>query len=189
MIAKDLAIKKRMNIAHNVKTPTFATINGAELQIDGTVAIDIENLHNGIRKMTMAIVSPDVSNDILIGYPQLKELGVIKKTFPLSAYRSISNDDSNDFEKIKTSVCDEFPDVIRDTLPDKAMDSPLMKISLTDDARPYKILTARPIPRHYQTEADKLIHGLIDDGIIARVEGTTEWTAPAFLVPKNKRLE
>ena len=100
MITKDLAIKKNLEILHNVKMPTFAAINGVELQIDGTTIIEIENLSNGIKKTTVTIVSPDVSNDILVGYPQLKELHVIEEKFPLSTYCSISNDNPNDFEKI-----------------------------------------------------------------------------------------
>ena len=44
-------------------------------------------------------------------------------------------------------------------------------------------------PRHYQVEADKLVCSLVNNGIIAPVGGTTAWTAPAFLVPKNKQLD
>ena len=45
------------------------------------------------------------------------------------------------------------------------------------------------MPWHYQKEADELLQNLINDGIIAWVDGITKWMAPAFMVLKNKRLD
>ena len=128
----------------------------------------------------------NITNDVLLGYLLLKELNVISKKFPQASF-SISSDVN--FEQIKNAICDEFPDVICNFLPDQAMDRPPMKINLSHNVKPYKILIAHPIPRHYQNKANALISNLLEKGIIARVEGMTNWTAPAFLVPKNKRLD
>ena len=186
MIASNVAKKQKIPMNYNSNTPTFVAVNGVELQIEGTATIKVMNLNNGVEKKFAIIVSPDVSNDILLGYPHLKELGVISKKFPQAFFSITSN---INFEKIRNDICTEFPDVICDTLPDRPMDGPPMKINLTPDAKPYKILTAHPIPRHYQKEANTLVSNLLKKGILAKVEGTTDWKAPAFLVPKNKRLD
>ena len=157
-------------------------MNGAVLRIEGVTFVTIKNLSNGIVKNTAAIISPDISKDIIIGYPQLKELGVIQENFP--TFLPIDNE----FEKIKAAISLEFPNVIHDTLPEKAMDGKPMTITLSPDKKPFRILTARPIPHHYQSEAEELVSELLHKQIIARVKETTKWTAPAFLVPKNKRL-
>ena len=85
MIAKDLAVEKNMEIVCDAKMLKFAAVNGAKLQIDGTTLIEIENLDNGIRKTTVVIVSPDVSNDILLGYQQstIKRITSHKTEFPI----------------------------------------------------------------------------------------------------------
>ena len=186
MIATDLAEKEKMEVNYNAKTPKFVAVNGAELKIDGITTVTVENLSNGIKKPMAIIVSPDMTNDFILGYPQLKELNVISEKFPFASYRI---DNTNDFEILKDRICNEYPTTIRDSLPNNAMRGPPMKISLVPDAKPYKILTARPIPRHYQEEATELVNGLLKNQIIARVEGTTDWTAPAFMVPKNKHLK
>ena len=187
MIATNLAKKKGITINNQTKTPKFIAVNGDELQIDGTCTLRITNLHNDITKSIVAIVSPDVLNDFIIGFPQLKELKVISEKFPISAY-TIGNKNDEDFSEMKDTICNEFPDVVHDSLPETAMAGPPMNIKLTANAKPFKILTARPIPIHYQKEADALIKDMIDKCVIAKVDGITEWTAPTFLIPKNKTL-
>ena len=49
---------------------------------------------------------------------------------------------------------------------------------------PFKTYTARPIPLHFQEEAQLLIDKLIDSGVIERVHEPTEWISPGFFVPK-----
>ena len=50
--------------------------------------------------------------------------------------------------------------------------------------KPLRILTARPVPVHFQSEAKKTVKILLDSGVIERVSGPTEWISPAFFVPK-----
>ena len=71
-IATNLALRKEIPINKQSKTPKLIAVNGDELQIDRMCILHITNLHNGISKTIIAIVSPDVSDDFIIGYPQLK---------------------------------------------------------------------------------------------------------------------
>ena len=42
MVAKNLAIKESMEISYKAKTPKFAAVNGAEIQINGIAHFTIE---------------------------------------------------------------------------------------------------------------------------------------------------
>ena len=88
MIAMDLAKGENMEINYSVKTPKFVTVNGTELKIDGVTIATVENQSNGIRKSMVIIISPDMSNDFILGYLQLKELHI---TFLFASYRANMN--------------------------------------------------------------------------------------------------
>ena len=60
-----------------------------------------------------------------------------------------------------------------------------MKIILKPDAKPFKISTARKTPKHWEKPADKIINELLESGVIARVDGPTDWCAPGFWVQKS----
>ena len=115
MIATDLAKKEDIEINYNVQTPKFVAVNGAELRIEGVASVNIENTSNGMVKSMAIIVSPDMKNDLILGYPQLKELGLISKKFPIASY--INN--TNEFENLKKLICNEYLDTIHDSLPEK----------------------------------------------------------------------
>ena len=123
MITSDLAQRKKINVNYP-QTPKFVAVNGVKLRINGLATITIKNLNNVVGKNFAVIVSPDVTEDILIGYPHLKELGVISKKFPFSTF-NIHN--TNNFEEIKTTICNEFPNTVRDSLTEKAMEGPPCK--------------------------------------------------------------
>ena len=121
MMASDLAKREGIEINYNVKTPKFVAVNGAELKIDGVAILRVKNQNNDVTKTIAVIISPDVRNDFIIGYPQLKKLNVISEKFPVAAY-SINN--TNEFEKLKSFICDDYPETIRDSLPDTSMHGP-----------------------------------------------------------------
>ena len=84
MMSSDLAQRENIKINYNATTPKFAAINRVELKIDGLANLSVQNLNNSISKKFVIIASPDVLNEVLIGFPQLKELGVISRKFPLA---------------------------------------------------------------------------------------------------------
>ena len=62
----------------------------------------------------------------------------------------------------------------------------LMDIHLNDrtDILPTKLTTTRPIPLHFQEEADQIVNKVLAEGIIERVTQPTTWCSPAFFVRK-----
>jgi hypothetical protein len=59
-----------------------------------------------------------------------------------------------------------------------------MTMKLKGDARPKRILTARPCPAHLQRGASKILKMAIRSGVIVPVNQPTEWISPAFFMPK-----
>ena len=59
-----------------------------------------------------------------------------------------------------------------------------MKIVLKPNAKPHKVLTARKTPKHWEKAADKKIDELLEKGVIAKVDGPTDWCSPGFWVAK-----
>ena len=60
-----------------------------------------------------------------------------------------------------------------------------MKITLTEDAKPYAITAARKIPFAWQEQVKKELDELERKGIIKEVEKPTEWCHPMVVVPKK----
>ena len=62
----------------------------------------------------------------------------------------------------------------------------VIELDTHKEAKPRKVTSTRPIPFHWQNEANELVQQLINDGIIEEVHNdTTEWVSPGFFVPKS----
>ena len=107
---------------------------------------------NDVSKFINAVVSPDIENDILIGFHDLCELEVVSPTFPISKFSC-----KNDLKEMKEKLCKSFEDMIRDTLPDVPMKGDPMCIELKEGVIPYKVLTTRRMPKHWEKAADAIV--------------------------------
>ena len=149
------------------------------MKVLGEAKINLRNDKYAID--TVAIVSEDVSYNVLVSWHDLQRLGVISSHFPACAVTSQANADK---------ICREFPEVFRDDLPDKPMNVGRMRVHLKENSKPYSVSTPRQIPLRFQNEAEKTLESLIQSGVIDRVDKPTEWCSPAFFVqkPDGKRL-
>ena len=102
---------------------------------------------------------------------------MINKSFPACANATRAK---NSMELIRG----EFSSVFRDELSKEPMDVGLMKIHLEECHIPYKVMTPRLVPLHFQQAADDTVASLIKAGVIVREDGPTDWCSPAFFVPK-----
>ena len=68
IISADIVNKEKIPVDHGCRTPKLIAVNGKKIKVDGVAAIGIKNLHNGMMVRVLAIVSPDVKNDIIVGY-------------------------------------------------------------------------------------------------------------------------
>ena len=136
----------------------FVNINGDPVPTAGVAHLQISTPKAWIS--TTAVVSPVSTDGLLIGFRDLKRLGVVPPQFPIHNCNKLPN-----FDSIKQDLIKLYPSVLSDTLSESAMmrGSP-MKIYTRDDEgiKPYKAMTARNVPLHWQDKADKLIQKMID---------------------------
>ena len=74
---------------------------------------------------------------------------------------------------------EEYKHVLNDTLQERCLKGPPMKIHLEENAIPKPILTTGQIPVHQRATADALVNKLLEDGIIVPVITPTEWISRA----------
>ena len=133
---------------------------------------------------TNAVITPAISNEIIIGRDDLRNLGVIPRQFPDPVYFVAENK----YSKLHDSLIKSNPDVLTDDLPKQSMETGciLMKIHLKPGERaPFRISTARQIPLHWREKAERIIKKLLEGGIITPQNNPTEWCAPGFFVAKK----
>jgi hypothetical protein len=153
--------------------------NGEKMNVIGKT--DLTARTNDREATISALVSDVVAEDMLLSWQDLIRLGVISKNFPNTEAkaRGVASD-----SLVKKLIAD-YPDVISDTLPSEPITTgDPMTINLLPNAVPKKVTAARRIPKRYEKEANDCLKGFIKDGIIQRVEETTDWCCPAFFVPK-----
>ena len=188
MMAENLAQKYHITSDDKFlnQLPTLVTVDGRKISISGAAEIKLLNLSNNIKIPIVIVISPDIWDEIIVGFGDLRKLEVIPRGFPMSKFSTFptSNPTNQSLNHIKEKLSDEFSDVIRDSLPNSPMEGKAMHIHLKEGAVPYKILTARKTPVHWMKEADKIVEEFIQKKIIKRVEEPTPWTAPGFWVPK-----
>ena len=87
---------------------------------------------------------------------------------------------------LKEVLSKDFSDILTLSLPKNAMVGGLMDIHLNDrmDILPMKLTTARPIPLHFQEEANQIVIKALAESIIEQVMQPTTWCSPAFFIQK-----
>jgi hypothetical protein len=65
------------------------------------------------------------------------------------------------------------------------MKGPEMVIELKDDAEPYYVNGARPIPFADRPEVKKLLDGYVEKGIIIPMTEASDWAAPLVITCKS----
>ena len=190
MISKDLVDQHGLSLKTG-RHEKLLTADDSALDVSGSTIFVI----NGVP--IRALVSKSIKKDILLGWKDLIRLNIITSTFPKPMVDYIATVKQDEEKKIEEKRIEDeikqlqldFPDVLRDTLPDHPLKGPEMVIELRTDVKikPRKATTCKEIPKHWEAEADKVIQELIDDNIIERVpiDEVSEWISPALFVPKE----
>ena len=186
MVALNVAKKNNIKISE-CKTKLTA-VDGSPLDVSGICELRIDTIPDGRSTTINAIVSSSISNDVILGYEDLKTIGSINENFPHPEYGKIAKvnelNELDIYDRLKTKLIHKYPQVIRDELPE-ATQGNVMKITLTENAKPYIAMVARKTPLNLQKQADKLIKELLKAQIIARVTGPTDWCAPGTFLAKQ----
>jgi len=170
--------------AHNLPVDTaqkakIKAANESPMVCDGTVTLELTA--DSHKVCTDALVTPAISNELLLGWKDLVTLTVIHNDFPrpLASIAMVSTT-SGDPATLFSSYNDVFStDTLRPMVGDK------MKIHLTSEVKPSKVLTPRQIPLHLQASAEEELQKYLDSGVIVPVDQPTEWISPGFFVRKS----
>ena len=185
------------------KTEPIAAANGSRLTCTGTSCFTIH--FKGLSVPISALITPDITTDFLICTSDLKKLQVIPPNFPNDRVKvnvTISAEkakkpaaekppaiDANFDEQIQ-KLLTEFKDVFNeDDLPPARGDPVHIYVDRSaPDYKPTQVYTPRRTPLHFEQAADDVLQWYIKTGIVVKVdpdEPPTEYTSPAFWVPKS----
>ena len=169
-----LDILQRKGLSYVKKTlPPLLDAQGNHMRCPGTFTMWAKADPSRPPVLLEAIVSPDLKEEILVGWEDLIALGILPPNFP-EVPKTLENEGSNSAQVCTTSAAPgseaaealkaEFPDVITDALPEEPLEGPPMKIHLRDDIPivPKAVSTARNIPLHMRPQADKNLAELIN---------------------------
>ena len=87
-------------------------------------------------------------------------------------------------KELALDIMKEFPNVFRETLGERPMNMPQMKIVLSENAVPFRVSTARQVPLRFQKAADKTVDDLVCLKVIVPEDDAQDWCALGFFVPK-----
>ena len=152
--------------------------------VTGTVQLLVSL--NGNSARVLALVSTDLTNDMLVSWYAMVDLGILPQSFPLPARAFCASPAG-----LVPSLRQEFGAVLSDELSMTPMtESEPMHVYLAGNVVPVYVSTPRKVPLRYQTEAGKTIADLVLRKVIVPVSVPTSWCSPAFFVPKvdNKRV-
>ena len=150
------------------------------MTVNGTVKLT--STFQGKSALIDALVSEDLKDIILLSWYDAEELGSLS----ITRYVSLG-DPSERIEKNKK----KFSKILKDSLSDKPMDGPPMKIHfkkgvLAKGIFPKKVYTAGQTPLHMKKAADRALKIAIKNKLIEEVpvNDPSEWCSRGFFVPK-----
>ncbi len=147
-------------------------------------------LKYGEQKATIELIICSDLSGMLLSWIVCKELGILHSSYPdplPPAYSigSVSTQHATDsLDQIRKNLIQEFRDVFDEGGPLRTMTGPPMKILLKEDAIPYAVNGARPIPFAQRAEVRRMLDEMVTSAIIAPVTEPTEWAHPLVIVGK-----
>ena len=180
IFAKSLLDKHSIPFEPNYENEELFNASSNPMTVNGTVKLTAS--FQGKSTLIDALVSEDLKDNVLLSWYDAEELGSIS----IARYASLG-DPSERIAKVKK----KFSKVLRDSLSDKPMDGPPMKIhfkkqALANGIHPKKVYTAAQPPLHLKKSADKVLKEAIKNKLIEEVpvNEPSEWCSRGFFVPK-----
>lgn len=91
----------------------------------------------------------------------------------------------DEIQRIGDAIARGYADVFDQSGKLTEMKGPEMVIELKDDAEPYYVNGARPIPFTDRAEVKQLLDGLVEKGIIIPMTEASKWAAPLVITRKS----
>ena len=180
IFAKNILDKEKIKILPKPDDLDLYTAAGKPMTVNGQ--IQLTATFKGKSKLIDALVSEDLSNEILMSWYDCEDLGSV------SIARSVTlQNPSAQIERIKK----KYETILKNNLSDSPMKGPPMKVHFKKEAlekgiRPKKIFTASQTPLHLKPAADKVLAEAIESKLIEEVpiNEPSDWCSRGFFVTK-----
>ena len=180
IFAKNLLDKHDISFEPNYHNEELFNASNNPMTVNGTV--ELTATFYGKSKRLNGLVSEDLKDNILLSWHDAENLGSISIT------RQCDLIDPD--ERIK-QIKNKYSKILQDSLSDKPMEGPPMKIHMSKEALakgifPKKVFTSAQIPIHLQPESDKVLKIAIKNKLIEEVpvNETSDWCSRGFFVSK-----
>lgn len=159
IVALDVLRRHRVSLSSD-RSEELVTANGGSMACEGSVELQA-TYDGGPSANINALVSSDLKDEILLGWPDLKKLEVVPRGFPCRA----ATVDVLNFDNVMDSLKTQFKDVLDNELGTKKMKGPPMKIHFRSDIKfvPTKALTCSKIPLHLEDAVQEEMKRLLVD--------------------------
>ena len=172
-----------------VTNETLFAADGKEMACEGVFTC-WASCHGREQVPLDAIVSSSVSQ-VLLAWHDLIALQVLPADFPNTGSDNMTRStevpvSQESLDGLRSDLMAKYADVVRDSLGEKVMQGPPMKIYLRDDMKvePKKVLTARQVPRHREEKAKAVVHKMAESKVIAPVSRPTKFISASHFVDK-----
>lgn len=176
-----------------------AAANGQPMHCTGTFQASVR-LYNKAAKVTVHVF--EESRGLLLAWYTAKELGILPQHYPEPVTQSHSETFPKNVSPVTTSLpkCEQQQKALRQRLLEeyhdvftaegddelKPMVGPPMVIHVKEDAKPFAVRAARPVPYAWRDDVRKQLDSMVQQGIIAPLgDEPSEWCHPMSLVPKS----
>ena len=179
--------------------PTSARLeaaNGVEMKVIGKAVLYIKVSRVSVKKITV-LVSDDIGNDeMLLSWQDLIKLRVLPENFPCPrpdgedeeengkcsrAAQSPQNQSNPGMESLHAEYAEVFADRL---LPGKRINMEPVEIELEEWAKPRAVSHCRQFPLHLAEQAEELVSSLVQNKVLEKYDGPTDWCAPSHIVEK-----
>ena len=188
------------------RTKQIQAVDGGDVPCSGSVTFKAP--YGGQETDILALVTPALHEEVVLGWRALQRLGVIPKDFPRCSKDQVTTkktlmplppqehkkkvnrtDDTIDLTKSVKGLIKEYESVFKVDFKLQTMKGPPMKIELVDNVpiKPLHIYTPRKTPYAYQNAAKAKLNQLEEYCITEKVTGPTDWCSPMSFVPKPDR--
>lgn len=184
IVAKDLLDRNNIQYGPNTRNEELFNASNSPMTVNGIADLTVTFLGRSLR--INALVSEDLKDTVLLAWHDAEKLGSI------TIARLALNEDLGDPTDRINAVKKKYGTILKDTLSEKPMIGPKMKIHFSKAAIakgivPKKIFTAAQTPIHLKKSADEVLAKAIQNKLVEPVPPSepSEWCARGFFVRKH----
>ena len=181
IFGKELLDAQGIQFQPNLDSEELFNASNTPMTVNGIAQLTVS--FNGKSKLVDGLVSEDLKDQVLLSWYDSEDLGALS----IARFASLGKPNEKRLKNIKK----KFEKILRDTLSDKPMSGPPMKLHfkkgvLEKGIKPKKVFTATQTPIHLKKPAEKTLKEAMKSGLLEEVpvNEPSEWCSRGFFVAK-----